>query len=275
MELQGLVDWLDEFGRPAHLFDLTDQVALVTGAAGGIGRWLAAGLASAGATIMLSDADPDGLELVAKALAGAGGKCGTYVADLADEATTEALVTRTVKAYDHLDVLVNCAATNCRTPALDVAPKEYDEIMAVNLRAPYFLSRAAARHMIGHGGSIVHVGSINSAQGLAGVSVYGAAKAGLAQLTRVQAIEWAPHGIRVNCLAPGFIRTSLSEPLWRDPARSEWILSRVPLRRPGEPHELVGLLLLLTSHAGSFITGQTLYADGGFLAGSHWPENSW
>lgn len=264
---------LDDWHKlaPASLFDLSDRVALVTGAAGGIGKWLAAGLAAAGAAVVLSDTDEERLALVAKVLRGGGASCHTTVANLADPGECENLVESVVRARGRLDILVNCAAINCRMPALDVDEAIYEKIMAVNLRAPFFLSQLAAKHMIDNrAGAIVHVGSVNSAQGLAGVSVYGAAKAALSQLARVQAIEWAPFGVRVNCLAPGFVRTPLSEPLFAQPQSKNWILSRVPVGRPGAPQELVGLLVLLASDAGGFITGQTFYADGGFLAGSDW-----
>jgi gluconate 5-dehydrogenase len=263
---------LDDWRRlePARLFDLSGRTALVTGAAGGIGQWLAAGLAAAGAVVVISDAEDKGLASVANALRSGGADCHTVIADLAAAGTCETLVDAVVDIRGRLDILVNCAAINCRMPALEVDERIYEEIMAVNLRAPFFLSQLAAKQMIAQGsGAIVHVGSVNSAQGLAGVSVYGAAKAGLSQLTRVQAIEWAPQ-VRVNCLAPGFVRTPLSEPLFTQPSSKSWILSRVPAGRAGAPEELVGLLVLLASDAGGFITGQTFYADGGFLAGSDW-----
>lgn len=247
---------------PGALFDLRGRIALVTGAAGGIGAWLAAGLRAAGAHVLLTDRDPDRLHAVADLL-----DADSRAADLADDAAVADLAAWAVR----MDVLVNCAGINRRKPIDAVTGDDFDAVMRVNLRAPYFLSQRAARSMADRGGGvIVHVGSVNSAQGIADVSVYGAAKAALTQLTRVQSIEWAPRGVRVNCLAPGFVATPLSAPLWADPVRSGWILSRVPQRRAGTPMELVGALLLLASPAGAFITGQTLYVDGGFLAGSDW-----
>ncbi|WTW94319.1 SDR family NAD(P)-dependent oxidoreductase [Streptomycetaceae bacterium NBC_01309] len=214
---------------PRELFDLGGRVALVTGAGGGIGSWLAAGLLAAGAEVKLTDCDPDRLQRVARHLG-----ADTRVADLTDDDAARDLA----EWAGGIDVLVNCAGINRRKPIDAVAAEDFDTIMAVNLRAPYFLSLLVARRMEARGGAIVHVGSVNSAQGVADVSVYGASKAALTQLTRVQSIEWAPRGIRVNCLAPGFMRTPLSEPLWADARRSEWILSRVPQQRPGLPAEL-------------------------------------
>jgi NAD(P)-dependent dehydrogenase (short-subunit alcohol dehydrogenase family) len=124
------------------------------------------------------------------------------------------------------------------------------------------------------GGSIVHIGSLNNGIGLEGVSVYGAHKAALCQLAKSMAIEWAPHGIRVNALCPGFMLTPLSKPLWDDQEKGSWILERSLLRRPGYPRELIGCCLLFASEAGSFITGQTFFVDGGWLAGTPWSRES-
>ena len=139
---------------------------------------------------------------------------------------------------------------------------------------PFELSRAAAAAMArgGEGGSIVQIGSLTNAIGLQGVSVYGAHKAALCQLARTMAVEWARHGVRVNALCPGFMLTPLSKPLWDDPERGAWILARSLLGRPGYPHELVGACQLLASDAGSFVTGQALYVEGGWLAGTPWAE---
>jgi NAD(P)-dependent dehydrogenase (short-subunit alcohol dehydrogenase family) len=265
---------------PGPLFDLSGRGALVTGAAGGIGRWLAAGLAAAGADVAITDVNAEGLADVEQIVRSTGVTCVSLAKDLAGGDAAENLVHSTVTALGRLDILVNCAGINRRQPILHTEPAAFDDILAANLRAPYFLSRSAARQMMAagsaedeRGGTIIHIGSVNSAQGLEDVSVYGPAKAALSQLTKVQAIEWARFGIRVNCLAPGFMLTPLSESLWRDTVRAQWILARVPLRRPGVPRELVGMTQLLASHAGSFITGQTFFIDGGFLAGSSWrPE---
>ena len=147
----------------------------------------------------------------------------------------------------------------------------WDLITTIDLKVPYFLSQAAAQVMRDRGGgSIVNISSINFTYGLEHISVYGPAKAGLSQLTRVMALEWTQHGIRANAIAPGYMDTPLAEPIWADPDISRWIFNRVPMNRPGQPRELVGLCQLLASDAGSFITGQTFIADGGFTAGGRW-----
>ena len=144
--------------------------------------------------------------------------------------------------------------------------------MRINLRAPFFLAKRAAQEMIaqGAGGSIISISSLNVAYALEHVAVYGATKAGISQMTRHMALEWAEYGIRVNAIAPGFMDTPLAEPIWADPETSRWIHNRVPMERPGAPSELVGACLLLASDAGSFLTGQTLIVDGGAEAGGRW-----
>jgi NAD(P)-dependent dehydrogenase (short-subunit alcohol dehydrogenase family) len=257
--------------EPEALFSLAGKVCVVTGAGGGIGRWLAAGLGAAGARVLLTDNAPDAVAEVERTLAAAGVEAAPLLVDLVEEDAPERIVAGTVERYGRLDVLVNCAAVNRRMPILEMDRDTYDLIMRIDLRVPYFLSRAAAPAMRdGGGGSIVNISSLNAAYALEQISVYGPAKAGLSQLTRVMALEWAEHGIRANAIAPGFMDTPLAAPLWADRDRRRWILNRVPIRRPGLPSELVGACLLAASDAGSFLTGQTLYVDGGALAGGRW-----
>jgi NAD(P)-dependent dehydrogenase (short-subunit alcohol dehydrogenase family) len=257
---------------PGSLFSLEGRVAVVTGAAGGIGRWLAAGLGTAGAAVFVTDADEAGLEDARATLAAAGIEAAAAVVDLAEDDAPERIVGAALERFGDLHVLVNNAAVNRRMPILDMDPATWDWITRIDLRVPYFLSQHAARAMIeaGHGGAIVSISSLNAAYGLEQISVYGPAKAGLSQLTRVMALEWAAHGIRANAIAPGFMDTPLAAPIWANPDMSRWIFNRVPLERPGLPGELVGICLLLASDAGSFLTGQTVYVDGGALAGGRW-----
>ncbi len=256
---------------PAALYSLEGRVAIVTGAAGGIGRWLSAGLGAAGAQLLLTDIDEAGLAAVASTLRSADVTVEPLVVDLADDDAPDRIVAAAISRLGRVDVLVNNAATNRRMAIIDVDPETWEQIMRIDLRLPYFLSQAAAREMkSAAGGAIVNISSVNALYGLEHVSVYGAAKAGLSQLTRVQAIEWARYGIRANAIAPSFVDTPLARPILDDPDRRRWILNRVPLKRPARPDELVGLCLLLASDAGSFLTGQTFLADGGLLAGGNW-----
>jgi NAD(P)-dependent dehydrogenase (short-subunit alcohol dehydrogenase family) len=260
--------------RPEALFSLKDKVAIVTGAGGGLGAWLSAGLAAAGANLLLTDHPRSSTEETATAIRELGVMVHQYECDLlADDAPTQ-IVDAAVKAFGRVDILVNNAGTNRREPIFEVSRKTWDLISIIDLRLPYELSRAAAKVMADRksGGSIVHIGSLNNAIGLEGVSVYGAHKAALCQVAKSMAIEWARYRIRVNALCPGFMLTPLSKPLWDDPQRGTWILDRSLMKRPGYPEELIGTLLLLASEAGSFITGQTMYVEGGWLAGTPWSE---
>jgi NAD(P)-dependent dehydrogenase (short-subunit alcohol dehydrogenase family) len=257
---------------PASLFDLQGKVAIVTGAGGGLGAWLSAGLSAAGAKVLLTDGPRTPTDQTARAIRAAGGTVEEFQCDLLDEAAAERITHAAVSLFGRIDVLVNNAGANRREPIFEVSRESWDLISTIDLRVPYELSRAAAKVMAeqGTGGSIIQIGSLNNAIGLEGVSVYGAHKAALCQLAKSMAVEWARYQVRVNALCPGFMLTPLSKPLWDDPQKGSWILERSLLRRPGYPKELVGMLLLLASQAGSFITGQTVYVEGGWLAGTPW-----
>jgi NAD(P)-dependent dehydrogenase (short-subunit alcohol dehydrogenase family) len=257
---------------PSELFSLEGSVAIVTGAAGGIGRWLAAGLGAAGASVLVTDIEQAGLEELEASLASAGIDASAFVADLADEDVPDEIVRIAVQRFGAVHVVVNNAAVNKRMPILEMDGETWDRIVRINLRVPYFLAQRAAQEMIaqGAGGAIISISSLNVAYALEHVAVYGATKAGIGQFTRHMALEWAEHGIRVNAIAPGFMDTPLAEPIWTDPETSRWIHNRVPMERPGQPSELIGACLLLASEAGSFLTGQTLIVDGGAQAGGRW-----
>jgi NAD(P)-dependent dehydrogenase (short-subunit alcohol dehydrogenase family) len=264
---------MDVRGTLERLFALEGKVALVTGASGGLGSALAEGLAGAGAALMLAALPGDeGLGRVRARLAEADRPSAIVGADLLDPSAPARLVEATLERWGRLDILVNCAGINRRQPIQDVTPETFDQIVAVNLRATYFVSQAAARAMIaaGRGGKIINIASLTTTIGLDQVSVYGATKAGVGALTRTMAVEWARHGIQVNAIGPGFMRTPLTDALWEDPARRRWMEERIPVRRGGSPDELVGLAILLASPASTYISGQVIYADGGFLAGSPW-----
>jgi NAD(P)-dependent dehydrogenase (short-subunit alcohol dehydrogenase family) len=257
--------------RPQQLFDLSGRVAVVTGAGGGLGEWLSAGLAGAGAHVVLSDHPRMALDDLVATIEQGGGSAEAISCDLLEDDAPQRLIDQVLDRRGRVDVLVNNAGVNRREPIFEVSRESWDLISALNLRVPFELSRSAAAPMAdGDGGSIVHIGSLNNAIGLEGVSVYGAHKAGLCQLAKSMSVEWAGRGVRVNAICPGFMLTPLSKPLWEDPERGPWILERSLLRRPGYPSELVGMLLLLASDAGSFITGQAVYVDGGWQAGTPW-----
>ncbi|HEX5415170.1 MAG TPA: glucose 1-dehydrogenase [Chloroflexota bacterium] len=253
------------------LFGLDGKVALVTGASGGIGSGLARGLALAGATVALNGRSPERLAEARDTILAQGGHAEVFPADLGDLAAVSRLVDSVVDRYGGLDILVNCAGVNKREPIVEVTPETFERITNLNLRAAYFLSQAALPKLVERGGGkIVHIGSLNAAFGLGTISVYGLTKGAMAQMTKVQAVEWARHNVQVNCLCPGFIETELTAPLWADEAKRRWLLDRVPANRPGLPADLVGMCLYLASTASAFTTGQAIYVDGGFTAGGQW-----
>jgi NAD(P)-dependent dehydrogenase (short-subunit alcohol dehydrogenase family) len=260
--------------QPEALFGLKGRVAVVTGAGGGLGAWFSAGLAAAGAQVLLTDHPRSSTKQTAAAIQNWGGSIVEFECDLMEDNAAERIIEAAITHFGRVDILVNNAGTNRREPIFEVSRQSWDLISTVDLRVPYELSRSAAKMMAerNQGGSIVHIGSLNNAIGLEGVSVYGAHKAALCQLAKSMAVEWARHRIRVNALCPGFMLTPLSKPLWDDQQKGTWILDRSLLRRPGYPDELIGCLLLLASDAGSFITGQTMYIEGGWLAGTPWSE---
>lgn len=257
---------------PAGLFGLGGKTALVTGASGGLGSAIAQGLAAAGARIALSDIPGCApLAQLRQSMTAQGYEVSAVEADLMDVSVAPEVVRQVVDRHGSLDVLVNMAGINKREAILEVKPEDFDRIVSVNLKAVYFLSQAAAKVMKNNGGGkVINIGSLTSTIALSDVSVYGCTKSAVAQLTKTMAVEWAQYNIQVNAIGPGFMRTPLSDPVWADEHRRRWMEERIPARRGGQPEELVGAALLLASRASSYITGQIVYVDGGFLSGSPW-----
>lgn len=263
-------NWLERLA-PQRLFSMSGRVAVVTGAAGGVGRWISAGFGLAGARILLTDRDAEAIDVLATELRGLGIEVATEAADLDESDSPQRIVDAAVGHFGGLDVLVNNAGVNKRIPMLEGDAELLDEIWRVDYIRPYQLAQAAARVMVERGGgSIIHIGSINTVIGLEDVSMLGPTKAALTQLAKAMTVELAHLGIRTNVLAPGFLDTPMNATHWDDPTRGPWIMDRTPMNRPGHPAELVGAALLLASAAGSFLSGQTIYVDGGITAGSRW-----
>lgn len=258
----------------SRLFSLEGKTVLITGASGGIGRAFAVAYAEAGATIGVHGRDRERVEQTCEAVTAVGGCAIPLYADLSSVAECRALIAESHEKLGRLDILINNAATNRRKPIAEVTEDDYEYITDTDTRAVYFLSQAAYPIMKAQGGGkILHIVSINVFFALDTVSVYGLSKGAVAQLTKVQAVEWAGDNIQVNCITPGFIRTPLSKPVWDDPKKASWLRARIPLRRPAEPEELVAAALLLTTPGGNYITGQNLVVDGGFLAGGSWTHD--
>jgi NAD(P)-dependent dehydrogenase (short-subunit alcohol dehydrogenase family) len=252
-----------------ELFNVAGQVMLVSGGSRGIGRAIAGGFAKRGATVVITGRDGDTLASAAQEI---GGETTGIVCDVANSSDIEALVARVVKDFGRIDTLVNVAGVNRRKPALEVTEDDYDFILDINLKGAFLLSQAVGRQMVERrAGSQINIASLNTDRPLKDVLPYAMSKAGIAHMTRGLALEWGPHGVRVNGIAPGFVLTDLTQKLWSDETMQAWGRSNTPQQRLGAPDDMIGAAIFLASAASAFMTGQTLYVDGGFTAGWAWP----
>ena len=251
----------------AGLFSLEGQAAIVTGASSGLGEMMAHGLAAAGCALLLAARRAERLEAVAEAIARAGGRAVAHPADLRDPGHPQELVAAATGAFGRLDGAVLNAATSTLGPAEQEDADAFDDVMRVNVGAQAALAAAAARAMIGagSGGWMILMSSIlgRKAGTGPGVAAYAASKIAVEGLTRELARQWAPHGIRVNALAPGYFPTEMNAPMTADPGRREALVARIPLGRAGRPDDIAGVTVFLASQAAAYITGQVLPLDGG------------
>jgi gluconate 5-dehydrogenase len=254
--------------KAEQLFDLTGKVAIVTGGGRGIGKALAEVLAANGAHVTISGRNVQRLEETASELQAKGYQLAWQACDVAQVAENDAFVQSVIEERGRLDIMVNNAGISpIFKPSQFVTEEEWDEIVDINQKGLFFGCTAAARHMIerGGGGRIINVSSMFGAVGFARLSVYCATKGAIEQLTRTMALEWAKGGICVNAIAPGMTETDFTSDLMSS-RHGEGIINRIPLGRLARTDDLVGATLLLASDAGRYITGQTLYVDGGWLA---------
>ena len=251
------------------LFTVAEQVVLVSGGSRGIGRAIAGGFAERGAKVVITGRDSDTLTHAAKEI---GGETIGLVCDVAKSSEIESLVARVMKEFGHIDTLVNVAGVNRRKPALEVTEDDYDFILDINLKGAFLLSQAVGRHMVQRcSGCQINIASLNTDRPLKDVLPYAMSKAGIAHMTRGLAVEWGPSGVRVNGIAPGFVLTDLTQQLWSDETMQAWGNTNTPQQRLGVPNDMIGAAIFLASPAAAFMTGQTLYVDGGFTAGWAWP----
>jgi 2-dehydro-3-deoxy-D-gluconate 5-dehydrogenase len=247
-------------------FNLEGKVSLVTGASAGLGQAIAVALAQAGADVACHG-NTRSPEATCEEIKKIGRVAHPVIGDLSNRETARALIAETLARFQRLDILVNNAGTIRRAPAAEVSEEDWAAVIEVNLSSVFRLSQAAGRHMIerGTGGKIINIASLLSFQGGVTVPSYAASKGGVAQLTKALANEWARHGINVNAIAPGYMRTDNTAALQRDETRNRQILERIPAGRWGEPSDLAGAAVFLASSASDYIQGHVLVVDGGWM----------
>ena len=249
--------------------NLDGKTAIVTGAAQGIGAACANAFAAHGVKVVLADIARDRCESTASEIASSpGAKTVAVHTDVGEEAQCEALLAACIDRFGHCDVLVNNAGIISSGTILDLSTEDFDRVLRVNLRGAFLLARLVARHMVEKkiAGAIINMASVNSILAIPNLMSYAVSKGGLAQLTRAMAVALAPHNIRVNAIGPGSIATDMLKTVMKDDKTRRMIMSRTPMGRAGEPEEVAKVAVFLASDYASYITGQTIYADGGRLA---------
>ncbi|WP_291959928.1 glucose 1-dehydrogenase [Maribacter sp.] len=248
-------------------FDLSGKVAIITGSSKGIGLSIARGLAENGAKVVISSRKQDAVDAIAKEFNEAGLEAVGIACHIGEADQREALIAKTIDSYGRIDILVNNAAINPYYGPLEASDEEiFDKIMNVNVKAPWILSNLAQPHMKAQGGgSIINISSVEGVHPGFNLGLYSVTKSAMIMLSKNQAKEWGKHGIRSNAVCPGLVKTKLSEALWSNEKMVAGYTGIVPLKRIAEPDELAGVVMLLASDAGSYMTGGVYTVDGGYL----------
>ena len=247
--------------------DLTGKIAVVIGGTSGIGRAIAHGLAEAGADVVPTSRRAEQVDSAAKEIEELGRRSLRISSDVSDRSSLQTLLNESVAAFGKVDILVNSAGRTKRAPTLEFPEADWNEIFETNVTGTLRACQVFGRHMIKRGyGRIINIASLSTFVALLEVAAYSASKAAVASLTKSLAIEWAPHGVCVNAIAPGVFRTALNQKLLDETERGREFLLRTPMKRFGKVEELAGAAVFLASDAASFVTGEVLVVDGGFLA---------
>lgn len=252
-----------------ELFDLSGKVAIVTGASRGLGQYFSRALAKAGADLVVTSRTLSSLTEFKQEIESIGRKALAVEVDVLSENDIEEMVQKAIGEYGKIDILVNNAGLNIRSPAADFSWEDWDTVVQTNLKGNFFCARAVGREMIKREyGRIINMGSCTCVFGMEGITPYCASRGGVLMMTKALAAEWGKHGVTANVLAPGWFKTAQNAALYEDPEWIKSVESRIPLGRPGQPHDLDGTVVFLASDASAYVTGQIILVDGGFTTGA-------
>jgi len=250
-------------------FDLSGKVAIVTGTSRGLGQYFARALAKAGADLVITSRKLSSLDQFKQEIESLGRRALAVKLDVLLQSDIENMVQTTIKEYGKIDILVNNAGLNIRKPTTEVSSQDWDTVLNTNLKGSFFCAQAVAKEMIKRNyGRIINVGSCTCVFGMEGIAAYTASRGAILAMTRSLAAEWGKFGITVNVLAPGWFKTAQNAVLYENKGWVNYITERIPLNRPGQPHDLDGAVIFLASDASEYITGQMIMIDGGFTTGA-------
>ena len=251
------------------LFDLSGKVAIVTGTSRGLGQYFARALAKAGADLVITSRELSRLTEFKREIESLGPKALPVKLDVLSQSDIENMVRATIKEYGRIDILVNNAGLNIRSPSAEFAWQDWDTVLDTNLKGSFFCAQAVAKEMMKRNyGRIINIGSCTCVFGMEGIAPYTASRGAILAVTRSLAAEWGKFGITVNVLAPGWFKTAQNAVLYENKEWVNYITERIPLNRPGQPHDLDGTVIFLASDASEYITGQIILVDGGFTTGA-------
>jgi NAD(P)-dependent dehydrogenase (short-subunit alcohol dehydrogenase family) len=253
-----------------NFFDLSGKTAVVTGASRGLGQYLARALARAGADLVVTARNADDCDEFVSEVEAIGRRVTALSLDVRDQTSIESFAEAAAEAAGRIHILVNNAGCNVRKPSVDISWDDWNLVLDTNLRGTFFVSQAIAkRSMIPNGyGRIINIGSYTTVAGFAGLAPYCASRGGGRQMTMALADDWGVHGITVNCLSPGWFKTAQNKVLYEDQEWVDYLCDRIPLKRPGAPHDLDGTVVFLASDASEYVTGQNILVDGGMSTGA-------